>query len=62
MDAVGLVGKGVSISMMSERFSDLSWWKDVVHVLQEGFLLDLIVSENKADAFALLSSSSVQAL
>lgn len=62
MDAAGLVGKGVSISLMSECFSDLSWWKDVVHVLQEGFILDLIVSENKADTFALLSSSSVQAL
>lgn len=62
IDAVGLVGKAFSISMMSKWFSDLSWWKDIVHVLQEGFILDLIVSENKADAFALLSSSSVQAL
>ncbi len=62
MDAVGLVGKGASISMMSEWLSDLSWWKDVVHVLQEGFILDLVVSENKADAFALLSGSPVQSL
>lgn len=36
--------------------------KGRVHVLQEGFILDLVVSENKADAFALLSSSPVQSL
>lgn len=42
--------------------SDLSRRQDIVHVLQEGFVFDFIVSKDETGPFALLAGCSVQAL
>ena len=42
--------------------ADLSWSDDVVHVLQEGFVLDLVVGEDERDSLSLLTGDPVQVL
>lgn len=41
---------------------DLSRWQDVVHVFKERLVFDFVVGKDEADAFAKLSSCSVQSL
>ena len=40
----------------------LSWSQHIIHVLQEAFIFDLIISKDKCDPLSLLTSSSVQKL
>ena len=42
--------------------TDLAGGQDVVHVLQEGLILDLIVCEEEGDALTLLTRCAVQEL
>ena len=39
-----------------------SWRQDVVEILQEGFLLNLLIGEDESDPFTLVSSNTVQIL
>ena len=42
--------------------ANLAWRQDVVHVLQEGLILDLIVREEEGDSLTLLTCCAVQEL
>lgn len=47
---------------LSGSYTHLSWGQNVVHVLEEAFVLDLIVGEDEGDSLALLAGSAVQEL
>ena len=47
---------------MKKKTTDLAGGQDVVHVLQEGLVLDLVVGEEEGDALALLACRAVQVL
>ena len=53
----------ISYMRVSRRVSThLPGGEDVVHVLEEGFVLDLLVREEEGDAVALLAGCPVQVL
>lgn len=46
----------------SKQVGNLAARQDVVHVFQEGFVLNVIVGEEERDSFSLLTSDTVQSL